>query len=135
MKTLEESDKPYLFEEDSLPTGFRFPESYLRLLKKPLPDIEPWWWLAPYKASSIFWLETLQEQFPYRTAIPFAKDNRSDDIACFDGTDTSGDPKVLFIHTFCSPGWEDRGTVDNFDEWLKTTTEESRQFKLEREED
>jgi hypothetical protein len=79
-------------------------------------------------------VRTLQEQFPYRTLVPFAKTGASDDVACFDGTDTSGDPKVLLIHTFCSPGWEDRGSVDNFDEWLKAVEEKSRQFKLEREE-
>ncbi|MDR1064735.1 MAG: SMI1/KNR4 family protein [Azoarcus sp.] len=135
MRTITKGDKPYLFEDGFLSTGFRFPESYLHLVQKELPDIEPWGWLASYKELSISWMKILQEQFPYRTLIPFAKFGGSDDIACFDGTDTSGDPKVLFIHTFCSPGWEDRGTVDNFDGWLKGITEESRQFKLEREED
>jgi|GEM_PF-146416 len=135
MKITAKGETPYLFEDNSLPQGFHFPESYLNLLKNELPDIEPWWWLAPYRESSVFWLKTLQEQFPYRTAIPFAKADASDDVVCFDGTDMSGNPKVLIIHTFCSSGWEDRGTIDSFDEWLKITMEESKQFKLEKEED
>ena len=106
MQIIAKDEKPYLFEDKPLPQGFEFPKSYLNLLKNELPDIKGWWWLAPYKESSVFWLNTLREQFPYRIAIPFGKADGSDDIACFDGSDTSGNPKVLIIHTFCSSGWK-----------------------------
>jgi len=130
MKVIEKSDKPYLFEDYPLPVGFRFPESYLFLLEKRPPDIEPWEWLASYKELSISWMNIIKKQFPYRTVIPFAKRDDSDDVSCFDGTDTSGNPKIIFIHTFCSPGSENRGEANNFDDWLEVTKEESRQFKL-----
>lgn len=128
MRTMTKGDKPYLFEDGFLPTRFKFPESYLNLVQKDLPDIEPWAWLSPYREWSVSWMKILQEQFPYRALVPFAKSNGSDDIACFDGSDTSGNPKILFIHAFCSPGWEDRGGVDSFDEWLRSMMEESKKL-------
>ena len=68
-------------------------------------------------------------------SVPFAHWYCSDDIACFDGADTSGNPKVYFVHAFASSGWEDRGDVDNFDEWLKIAQKDSEEYKKERKED
>ncbi len=125
------TNKYYLFEEQILPDGFIFPQSYLDLLESGLPDIEPWWWLSPHKDSASFWLNTMREQFPERMLIPFAKDGSSDDIACFDGKDISGSPKILWIHAFCEPGWEHRGTTDTFIEWLEEMKKISVEFKME----
>lgn len=119
----------YLFDDFERFAGFRFPDSYLDLVKAGLPDIEPWWWLALYKESSTFWADTLKEQFPYRELIPFAKDGGSDDVACFDGADSSGNPKVLYIHGFCSHGYEWRGEAKDFTEWLRQIEEVSKEFK------
>lgn len=119
----------YLFEDYPLPSGFQFPQTYLHLLEKSLPDIEPWWWLAPHKDSAIYWADTLRKQFPARMLVPFAKYGGSDDVACFDGADTSGNPKVLYIHSFCSPGWEHRGEVSSFAEWLEQTEREATDVK------
>jgi hypothetical protein len=127
--------KNYLFEDHLLPEGFKFPPGYLALVESDLPDIEPWWWLAPYKDLSVFWNKILKEQFPSRTLVPFAKYDASDDVMCFDGSDTSGDPQVLVIHSFCDPGWEHRGDFVNFSEWLRWTLEKSAEYKnMEKEE-
>jgi hypothetical protein len=67
--------------------------------------------------------------------FPFAKVNCPDNIVCFDGEDTSGDPKVYYIHAFASPGWEDRGYADNFTEWLKMARLESARYKAEQADD
>ncbi|RCS42323.1 SMI1/KNR4 family protein [Bremerella cremea] len=119
----------YLFDDYPRFIGFRFPASYLQLVRDGLPDIEPWGWLAPYKRNSIFWADTLKEQFPNRELVPFAKDGGSDDVACFDGADTSGDPRVLYIHSFCSPGFESRGVAKNFTEWLEQIEKIAKEFK------
>jgi len=113
---------------ENWPERFKFPQSYLSLIEKGLPDIEPWWWLTLHKDSLIYWNNTLREQFPLRILISFAKHGGSDDIACFDGSDNSGNTKVLCIHSFCSPGWELRGEEKNFDEWLKKTERETHEF-------
>lgn len=127
------SIKNYLFEDYTLPTDFKFPQSYLNLVDRGLPDIDPWWWLAPHKDSAIYWADTLRTQFPARTLIPFAKHGGSDDVACFDGLDTSSDPKVLYIHSFCSLGWEHRGEASNFAEWLQKTEIDAAEFRAENE--
>ncbi|WP_343714741.1 SMI1/KNR4 family protein [Inquilinus sp.] len=120
---------PYLFEDYPLPDGFKLPASYLELLAKGLPEIDPWWWLAPYKDRANYWAATLRQQFPSRSLVPFAKHGGSDDVACFDGSDMSGDPKVLYIHAFCSPGWELRGDAENFQKWLQNTEIEAAEFQ------
>ena len=125
------SSENYLFEGDPLLMHFKFPKGYLDLVETGLPDVEPWWWLAPHKDSAIYWAATLREQFPSRILVPFAKHGGSDDVACFDGADLSGDPKVLRIHAFCAPGWEHRGETTSFSEWLKIAEVEAIDFKAE----
>lgn len=125
------SNEKYLFEDYPLPSDFKFPQPYLDLVGKGLPDIDPWWWLAPHKDSAVYWADTLHKQFPLRMLVPFAKHGGSDDVACFDGADTSGNPKVLYIHSFSSPGWEHRGEARSFAEWLQKTEIEVAGFKAE----
>jgi hypothetical protein len=84
-----------------------------------LPDLRPLYWMLQRQGRLEFWTETLAEQFPERILIPFAKTDGNDDIHCFDGTDTSGNPIVLLIHAFTTPGWEYRGEWYHFDSWLK----------------
>jgi len=117
-------------QSDVLPNDFRLPQAYMDLMAKGLPDIDPWWWLAPHNESETYWTRTLRAQFPSRLLVPFAKHGGSDDVACFDGSDTSGDPKVLHIHAFCSPGWEHRGEARDFTEWLRETQIEAAEFKV-----
>ncbi len=124
--------KPYLFDEKLLPENFSFPQSYIEFVsQEDMPYFEPWSFLCKYEKSADFWIGEIAKQYPSRTLVPFAKAGSSDDIACFDGSDTSGNPKVFYVHTFASPGWEDRGDVENFDVWLEKTKAESVQYKAE----
>ena len=125
------SSEKYLFEDYSLPSNFKFPQSYLNLMEKGLPDINPWWWLAPHKNSAVYWADTLRNQFPLRMLVPFAKHGGSDDVACFDGSDSTGNPKVLYIHSFCPPGWEHKDEASSFAEWMQKTEIEAAEFKAE----
>ena len=121
----------YLFEDGMLPDGFSYPSEYIALIQTGLPKIDPWWWLAPYKDTAVSWSEILREQFPqYYCLVPFAKHGGCDDVACFDGSDSSGDPKVILIHSFCSPGWEYRGEY-SFAEWLMQVKREAAEFERE----
>lgn len=122
----------YLFEEQSLPAGFKLPESYLQVLSQPeLPDLEPWWLLTEDKKLALLWADTLRRLYPVRSLLPFAKRDGSDDLACFDGSDTTGDPKVFYVHAYASSGWEHAGEVASFEEWLRRTGIESERFKVE----
>jgi hypothetical protein len=126
----------YLYSIEELPEGFSFPSSFLEIVnKESILDLDPWWFICEFEKFAKYWLSEMKTQYPERQLVPFAKVSYSDDIACFDGSDISGDPKVFFIHAFASTGWEDRGNLNNFDEWLKLAKEESVRYKIEREEE
>ncbi len=123
---------PYFYSEAMLPKGFRFPESYVEFISKdPFEDLDPWWFFYEYQDSADFWLDYMKKQYPDRSLIPFAKYGASDDVACFDGADRTGDPKVFYIHTFTSPGWEQRGTAANFSVWLERARQEAAEYEAE----
>jgi hypothetical protein len=78
------------------------------------PEIYPWWFIdANSKAGELSYSNRLREG---TNLIPFAKvDDDRNDIACFDGTDTSGNPKVVMRVL------DDSGrsySFENFDSWL-----------------
>ncbi|SNS29132.1 hypothetical protein [Pseudomonas segetis] len=126
----------YLFDEAMLPEGFKFPISFLEFTcQKILPDLEPWWFLCKYKSNADFWLEELKRLYPARSLVPFAKLEDSDDFACFDGSEDTDNLAVFFIHAYASSGWEERGRVANFSDWLEVAKMDSARYKQERAED
>jgi hypothetical protein len=111
--------------EAAAPAAFVFPHAFKTLIvTDPLPDLSPAYFLAQYDPDAVAdWTRILAKQFPARVLVPFAKDDASDDVYCFDGGDTSGNPIVQLIHSFTQPGWEYRGEWDNFESWLSKTIE------------
>lgn len=119
-----------------LPSGFEFGQEFLEIITQDkLPDIDLWWFFCSSDNYIDYWCEEIKKLYPDRLLIPFANWRYSDDIVCFDGSDISGDPKVYYIHAFASPGWEERGSVANFNEWFKLAQEESARYKIERAEE
>lgn len=122
----------YLFSSESTPKGFKYPKPFLEFVAQdPIPDLDPWWLLCEYKESADFWLAELGRQYPNRPLVPFAKMADSDDVACFDASRPSEDAMVYYVHAYASPGWEDRGHVSNFAEWLSAAERESAVHKAE----
>ncbi|MGK9468446.1 SMI1/KNR4 family protein [Pantoea agglomerans] len=122
----------YLYAKTDLPDDFKYPDAYIDIMSlEVIPDLEPWSFICEFKESASFWMSEMKKQYPTRKLVPFAKLNYSDDIACFDGEDLSGDPKVYYVHAFASAGWEDRGYTDSFAEWLKMARLESASYKAE----
>lgn len=120
-----------MYEEYLFP-GFSFPESFIEYVSCPtLEDIEPWWLFCCSQNYVDFWCKKVKELYPGRKLIPIANWRYSDDIACFDAEDVTGEPKVYYIHAFATAGWEDRGYADNFSEWLKMAILESTRHKSE----
>lgn len=100
------------------PEGFLYPERFQRVLaQQPLPEIDPFMWTSEYREQTLNWAGIVAKQFPERSLVPFAKHGDTDDVFCFEGTDHTGDPPVLIIHTFTTPGWEYRGQWASFDDW------------------
>ncbi|WP_308492532.1 hypothetical protein [Microbacterium terrisoli] len=119
------------------PPGFIAPRRFEELLRQgELPDIDPWWWLIEFDESVRWWSETIKTQYPSRPPlVPFAKHGGTDDVFCFDGADLSGNPRVFIVHTFASPGWENRGYWDDFDVFMEAAEEEHADWLREEAED
>ena len=113
------SEISFIVPPDQLPENLNLPAAYTAMIASSvLPEMMPLWFLAENERLSLFWHRSLKEQYPTRSLIPFAKWDPSDDLACFDGSDTSGDPAVELIHAYTTAGWEARGRLPNFQAWL-----------------
>lgn len=121
--------KYFAFGAPAIPADFKYPESFLLFCATTEEqDIVPWY-IFDDAENAIFWLETVREQYPDRNVIPFARDaSLGDELACFDGNDVSGNPSVYYVHCFADPGWEDRGQVADFSEWVKLAQEDHNEF-------
>ncbi len=119
-----------------LPEGFSYPEKFLKeVVLNKFPHYQPWFFLSEMKNFESNFFDYALEDYPTRSLIPFARYDGTDDVACFDGNDHSGDPKIYIVHFFASAGWEDRGSYLNFESWLEAAKKESLKYKAMMEED
>ncbi len=135
--TINDSEMKYYFLlNKDLPKGFRYPESFVNYLRydTEIKELMPYILFRNEKSVKTF-NRIVKEQYPKRVLVPFGKDNESDDVFCFDGKDTSGNPKVYIVHTYASPGWEDRGELKDFNAWLAFAQEAHDAYEKQKEED
>ena len=135
--------KLFFYDSPILPSEFRFPPSYLQLASgHAIPNLQPWNFLFLDMPSSLNYYGAMLRKYPDKPLIPFAILDDSNGIfndgyvvlACFDGDDRSGDPKVYF-HDYANPkqvDWSNRYFLTNFTEWLRVAGEESARYKAER---
>lgn len=106
-----------LFPEEILPKGFKYPAQFISLSKDTSSingDEYFQWWFDDADTSAGELAYSVRNNFLNDfNLVPFAKNG--DWIANFDGSDTSGNPRVIIVdlgdlpfHMFC----------DNFDDWL-----------------
>lgn len=105
-----------------MPAAFRFPPEFASWVQQGGSTELSWWDTLDLEKREI-WLGILRKWYPKRSLVPFAKFLASDDVACFDGADTSGNPIVHLVHSFADSGWEDRGSVPSFFHWLEDARE------------
>ena len=116
-----------IFSSSQLPAGFSYPHAFIYAITSTQSlDLGDWFFISAINKNRLTWLDILKKQYPSRLLIPFAKRSSSDDVACFDGSDTSGNPKVLYIHAFAAQGWENRGEERDFSAWLSAVLEEAK---------
>jgi len=89
-----------LLRADELPTGFTYPGAFLRAVGRGLTDLGPWWVLRGDQLRSR--MRGLQERYPGRMLVAFARREDNDDVACWEA---GGGGKVIVIHDFASDGW------------------------------
>ena len=118
-----------MFDDCELPSRFCFPKSYVcALADVNCDEICPWWFVAKEPDKAKFFFQTINGfmQSP-KTLVPFAKDDETGDIACFDGDDASGDPPVYFVTdepSLSDVDWDVRFRVKNFEAWLQDARNE-----------
>jgi hypothetical protein len=106
-----------LLSADELPLGFTYPLELLRIIGLNL-DLEPWWVMSGENLR-IRYLG-MQERYPDRRVVPFARREDNDDVACWD-LETG---RVCIVHDFASPGWERREEFPDFRTWLHSAIDD-----------
>jgi len=102
-----------------MPEGFHYPEPFLRMLETGINRFRPWRVLEG--SFSLSRRAGLKERFPARDLFPFALRTDCDDVACWE----NGNPdRVVIIHDFADPGWEQRPSFDSFWDWFRSAIED-----------
>lgn len=104
----------------SLPAGFWYPAAFIRVVELGLTDLEPWHVLEG--AALRERREGLLRRYGSRDLVPFARRQDDDDVACWEPA-RSGE-RVVVVHDFASPGWEDRAEYPDFHAWLRQAVED-----------
>lgn len=130
----------FLYNQPILPKEFSFPKNYIEIAKNhSVINLNPWEFLYNDMAKSLYYYGSMLTTYKDRFLIPFAMTNDLSGLfndgyvilACFDGNDYSGDPKVYF-HDYgylgTIPSWENRYFLKNFDEWLVKAKEDSTEY-------
>lgn len=73
----------------------------------------------------------MKQRYPERILVPFARRLDNDDRACFDASKFAVEPKIIIIHDFAAPGWEKKGELASFENWLKLVEEDIKEWKEE----
>lgn len=121
-----EVPKVLLIPESQLPDGFSYPQEFLFLVETRIVFFHPWQLLFGDRTKLRF--VGLRKRYPNRLLVPFARRFNSDDVACWEGVDNQ---KVVVVHDFASPGWEDRGEqYASFWEWYRAAVEEMIEFEF-----
>ncbi|MDF7681821.1 hypothetical protein PT300_15030 [Enterobacteriaceae bacterium ESL0689] len=134
----------FLYDTPILPNDFTFPQSYIDTVKADnVIKIEPWVFLCHDIGMSLSYYGSLLIKYKDHPLIPFAIANDQSGffndgyviLACFDGNDKTGYPKIYF-HDYGYngkiPDWDKRYYLGNFSVWLELAKEESAQYKAER---
>ena len=117
---------------DKVLNKFKFPASYLNyVMQCEITSLDPWKFLCESQTRFDGKLMALRRLYPNRTLVPFAYRIDSDDVVCFDGEECSEEPLVHYVHLYATSGWEDRGSVANFNEWLKLALQEAEEYQHE----
>ncbi|BCL73503.1 hypothetical protein TUMSATVNIG1_54790 [Vibrio nigripulchritudo] len=106
-----------LLSESELPSWFNYPREFLRIIDQGLLDFDPWIVLQGDQLRTRF--KGLQERYPERELVPFARREDNDDVACWD----KGKEGVVIIHDFSSSGYENKQYMNSFWDWLRSALE------------
>lgn len=101
-----------LVEKLHIPSWLEYPTEYLNLVNSGRDEFLPWYLFD--KDQLMVRYVGLQKRYPTRELFPFARDDDSDDVACWEKEKPG---KVILIHDFASPGYENKLEFPNFLSW------------------
>lgn len=104
-----------ILKPSECPEWVYYPQKYLELLKEEKHVFLPWY-LYDQRKNILTRIEGLRDRYPKRKLFPFARRDDNDDIACWEENKPG---KVVIIHDFASPGWEQMEIFDSFEEWYQ----------------
>lgn len=107
-----------LLSVGDLPEGFDYPREFVRVVELGLTNIEPWWIVEGDTLRARY--SGLRERYTNRRLVLFAVRQDNDDVACWDA-DTG---KVVIVHDFASPGYEQRAEFPDFYSWFRQAIED-----------
>jgi len=107
-----------------LPDWFQYPAEIIKIRVLGLLNLQPWVVLDDERIASRF--DGLRERYSSRELIPFARREDNDDVACWE---KGKEPKVVVIHDFASPGYENVAEFDGFWAWFRSAIEEMIAFE------
>lgn len=115
----------YFYENEFLPNEFVYPKDYINLVKNNSEmDLSPWWLLGAEPEFAMLCYNVINDKVGgEKFLIPFAKSDVDDDIACFDGDDVSGNPRIYFDigeESMRGINWDERYSIPNFNTWLNS---------------
>lgn len=103
-----------ILKSSEWPSWVTCPELYLKLIKNGEHKFLPWYLYD--RESMLIRFEGLKKRYPNRKLFCFARTDDSDDIACWEENKLG---KVVIIHDYASPGWEQRQIFDSFEDWYQ----------------
>lgn len=120
--------KLYFYEDDFLPNEFLYPKDYIDLINyNSNIDLSPWWLVGENPEFATLCYNVINDKTGgEKILIPFAKSDLDDDIACFDGGDDSGNPRIYFDigeESMKGINWNERYSLPDFNAWLKSIKE------------
>jgi hypothetical protein len=112
-----------LFSNEELPVGFNYPRQFEHIVERGLLDLEPWYVLQGKALRDT--KAGLEQRYPDRRLVPFARRQDNDDVACWQAGESEG---VFVIHDFASAGWEQSASFASFYGWLRKAIEDLIEF-------
>lgn len=113
-----------LLPPELLPRGFTYPREFLRIVEQGIVDLSPWHLLGGDRAR--IRREGLQQRYPDKNLVPFARRQDNDDVACWEGQNTQ---QIVIIHDYASPGWENARKFPSFWDWFRVAVEDMIAFE------
>lgn len=109
--------------KSKLPNEFIYPESFLKVVRLNLINLDPW--IIMNSDQVVSRMDGLKNRYPTRVLVPFARRIDNDDLACFE--QLKGE-RVQVIHDFASTGFEQRKEFNVFWDWFKEAIDEMIEF-------